>query len=275
MRTRIETVMPDDALNYLAMNMVNRRISPERVNAYAYSMANGDWQQNGESIKFNKRGELIDGQHRLSAVIKSGKPVTMLIAYDIDDDVNIIDRNRPRSATDVLRISGFTKCVVGNTTVAIVKLYAFMQEKLKVVSDSYIRDFVKKNEIYISRVNSLTNSRANQNSGIKLRNASVCLGLLYALNDGVTETELERFIDVLRKGFYKSESETAAIVLRNDIISGKFNTSDLNKKVVYVYAVENAIHDFVSAYPRKRSYLNSKYGYFSSQSNAKDMGVVK
>ena len=76
MKCEIMKVSPEMATKWLEKNIVNRRIRDYKVNAYARDMKNGDWRLNGEAIVFNKSGQLVDGQHRLNAIAKSGVTVS-------------------------------------------------------------------------------------------------------------------------------------------------------------------------------------------------------
>lgn len=49
-------------------------------------MSAGRWQENGETIIVGKSGNLLDGQHRLQAVIRSGVSIMAIIVFGVDDD---------------------------------------------------------------------------------------------------------------------------------------------------------------------------------------------
>jgi len=78
-------VTPDIAVQYLTKNQNNRPLDRFHVLKLSKDIADGKWSMNGDTIRFNKDGELIDGQHRLNAVIKAGVPVPMIIVTDIED----------------------------------------------------------------------------------------------------------------------------------------------------------------------------------------------
>lgn len=82
----LETLMtPNMAAEYLLKNTKNRRLDMRHVKKLANDMSNKKWVLNGDMIRFNTIGDLIDGQHRLHAVILSGETVPMGIVYDIED----------------------------------------------------------------------------------------------------------------------------------------------------------------------------------------------
>ena len=107
MQFKLVSVTPHMAAKWLEKNNSNRGLSAARVSAYARDMVDGNWQVTPQPIVFNVNGDLLDGQHRLNAVIECGKPIQMLIAKGCDHDIRkYIDRGRPRSLKDRLRMEG-------------------------------------------------------------------------------------------------------------------------------------------------------------------------
>lgn len=101
------TVTPELAAEWLRFNENNRSLSESAVAMLARSMSEGDWRLSGEAVKFSASGRLIDGQHRLAAVVLCGVPIPMLVVTGLDDDVvNVIDTGRKRSLGDRLRMAG-------------------------------------------------------------------------------------------------------------------------------------------------------------------------
>lgn len=100
-------VTPALAEEWLGSNIGNRHIRDAKVRMYARDMAAGDWRSTGESIKFDWSQRLIDGQHRLLAVIASGSTVRLLIARGLTPDAQrFLDTGAKRSAADALRMAG-------------------------------------------------------------------------------------------------------------------------------------------------------------------------
>jgi hypothetical protein len=84
---RIEELGPELAKDYLARNAPgNRTTRTQRVAMYAADMAAGRWLLNAQPITFSARGALLDGQHRLRAVLESGATVPMVIAEGVPDE---------------------------------------------------------------------------------------------------------------------------------------------------------------------------------------------
>lgn len=104
---RVQTVTPKLATQWLDANHTNRNVRDRVVNAYARDMQAGRWRVTGEAIKFAGDGRLIDGQHRLLAVIKTGRSIQMLIIRGLDNGVQeVLDSGASRTASDALRMRG-------------------------------------------------------------------------------------------------------------------------------------------------------------------------
>lgn len=103
----IETVKPETAREWLTLNVNNRHFRPRIVSAYARDMAAGNWRMSGEAIKFSTSGNLLDGQHRLHAVIEADVAVPMLVVRGVDEAAQaVMDTGAARSPGDALKLLG-------------------------------------------------------------------------------------------------------------------------------------------------------------------------
>jgi hypothetical protein len=103
MEMKQEEITPQRAADLLAKQVPNRRIRATKVDEWAADMSAGRWRPIMQPIMVNLDGLLIDGQHRLSAVIKSGVTVSMWVAYGVPDEHRrYIDSPTARTAADVL-----------------------------------------------------------------------------------------------------------------------------------------------------------------------------
>src|SRR5262249_18230952 len=83
----------------------NRTRKPAKIKEFAADMMDLQWKLTGDTIKFSNKARLRDGQNRLFACIRSGKPFRTHIVFGIDDDVfPWMDRGKPRSGADALHI---------------------------------------------------------------------------------------------------------------------------------------------------------------------------
>lgn len=103
----VEWISPDKAREYLGQNTHNRNLRSRVVRAYAEDIRNGDWQANGESIKFGVDGVLQDGQHRLAAIIEADTPLRVIVVRNLPAAAqDTIDTGAVRSFGDVLKLRG-------------------------------------------------------------------------------------------------------------------------------------------------------------------------
>ena len=85
MKTEVMTITPAMAEKWLAgTTFKNRNVSITAVNRYANDIQNGQWMLNGESIIIDDNGNVIDGQHRLRAILKSGASIQSVVVRGID-----------------------------------------------------------------------------------------------------------------------------------------------------------------------------------------------
>lgn len=118
----IVVVTPEMAKRWLAEhNTHNRPISETRVAQYIADMESGRWTFNGETIQFDKHGVLLNGQHRLMAIIATGIAQTFLIVRGLDRSSQItMDQGTRRNPKDQLQIAGI---VTDNTVAAAIRTY--------------------------------------------------------------------------------------------------------------------------------------------------------
>lgn len=99
-------VSPEKARELLAMNVCNRPISHRAVARLAESMKNGEWKQNGDTICVSD-GVLVDGQHRLSAIIESGVSIPVILVNGLQEGAFATkDCGKRRSISDYLSVVG-------------------------------------------------------------------------------------------------------------------------------------------------------------------------
>lgn len=103
----IENISPAEAKKMLGKNDNNRHLREKLVNHYVRQIQNNAWEINGETIKVAQDGLLLDGQHRLSAIVKSGKSVEFLVVRGLPKSVMpTIDIGRSRTVGDHLKMQG-------------------------------------------------------------------------------------------------------------------------------------------------------------------------
>lgn len=107
-----EKISPETAEHYLSFNESNRTQAASRILSYANQMAGDKWVENGETIKFDQDGMLIDGQNRLMAIVRAGKEnpgfegVEMLVVRGLPPVAkDTVDQGKPRSMGDLFKMN--------------------------------------------------------------------------------------------------------------------------------------------------------------------------
>lgn len=99
------TISPALAQQLLKRNSRNRKLRERAVGDYARDIAAGNWALNGEAIKIAANGDVLDGQHRLHAIVQADTTVDMFVVIGLDTDAQeTMDSGRRRSTGDVLSL---------------------------------------------------------------------------------------------------------------------------------------------------------------------------
>ena len=89
-------------------NEGNRPPKPNKVQQFATDMSSKRWGLTGDTLKFAPDGRLLDGQNRLAACVRSNKPFTTHVVFNIDPQLfGRMDIGKPRNPADVLHIAGY------------------------------------------------------------------------------------------------------------------------------------------------------------------------
>lgn len=87
------------------LNLKNRKPKPAKIKKYAADMMRG-WGLTGDTIKFGNDGFLKDGQNRLAASVRVGKPFVSHAVFGIDPNEFLrMDIGKNRTGADVFHIA--------------------------------------------------------------------------------------------------------------------------------------------------------------------------
>jgi hypothetical protein len=137
---RIERMLitPKLAAEWLARNTHNRIVRPIVVDRYSGAMERLEWVFNGEAIKWSWDGVLLDGQHRLLAIVQSGVAIETLVIFDLPPDVqDSLDHHVPRALRDVLTLRGERSA--SDLAASIIVVYRFEQQRFNYAISPTIR----------------------------------------------------------------------------------------------------------------------------------------
>ena len=256
----LETISPALAEIYLARNMEkNRHKRNTKIRTYAQDMKTGHWEIDTPDniISFNVNGELVNGQHRLEAIIESGTSVDRWVWRDVPETVHMFDRGTPRSTSDTLQIRGFNRDIATSTTIAMVrKLNEYVYGVSTRWTDDVVGDYLQEfgTELWLSG----TISAAKCGKNRLIQNASCQCAIYIAYRYGIHEDELRDFAKVCASGIQDYPWQTGAILLRNYILDHTGTYAQTKGGAEYLkelFMVANkAIWDYHNKTKRKTRY---------------------
>jgi hypothetical protein len=109
--TKEMTVTPQQATKWLEGNVHNRNVRDSVVSRYARDMKAGAWRLTHQGIAFDRAEErpdkvLVDGQHRLFAILESDTAVRMMVSFGVPMDAQgVIDDNLQRTMVDTMKLA--------------------------------------------------------------------------------------------------------------------------------------------------------------------------
>lgn len=84
-----------------------RKVRDERTNAVARNILDGRWLANAQAVQFNVKGELFDGFHRLTGIVKANRAALLLVAHEMPvETVQVVDTGASRNLGDYLHWRG-------------------------------------------------------------------------------------------------------------------------------------------------------------------------
>jgi hypothetical protein len=103
----VVNITPKKAREILANNTRNRRVRRAYVARLADAIRRGEWELNGEPIQIAADGTLLNGQHRLLAIVEANVPAKVVLVEGLPGETqDTIDTGSRRRLADVLALRG-------------------------------------------------------------------------------------------------------------------------------------------------------------------------
>lgn len=255
MEAKVQVITPELAKQYLSKNTNNyRSMSNSVVNAYATDMKTGNWKFNGDSIKFNKSGMLVDGQHRLAAIVKAGIPIQMMVITEIEDNIVTFDIGKNRTANQIAKAENLPIGVTNNATISAVSMLLTWDRKSTAPKQKIIEILSEDPEIWANAYYAC----AKGATVAICRKAPIVLASYCLIKQNNSYADICSFFEVVNSGFQIYGVECSpAIVLRNYILSEKYKKEfyTINGRSLLFSATLSAFRDFKAGSQRRKSYF--------------------
>lgn len=232
------------AKHWLLQNKTNRRLSEKLVVHFVNQMRQGNWELTGDSIKFAIDGTLLDGQHRLNAIVKYDKPVESIIVEGLKKEVfSVLDTGKVRSAADIISASGYrnsTNLAAISRAILLYKAGRYSQtagDKHFKVTNKMCLEFVEKTK-ELEEIASYCQNHIYQN--FRFAPLSI-IGMLYFIFSRKNQTKCDDFFAKYSNGIDLGETNPIRH-LREKLMKDSVNKSRLNatdKAALIVYTWNN------------------------------------
>jgi len=251
-----ELVTPAIAAAWLKKNTKNRNMRTTTVNAFAADMKRGAWSPTHQGIAFSTTGELIDGQHRLAAIVHSGCSIAFLICRDVPkrvtgvkaDVMDAIDRGNARSIADVLKLAHGLKvdahmiaaaCAM-IARIAIVKQRDQRMKKITLAQTLEILALYKDDLKFVSE---------NRPVALGLRSAPACAAVAFA--HAVEPAKTEEFYRKFATGI-GIDADSPVLAIRNHFLSANLGRGSLAARSHLSEVVLHGIYCYIKREPLPR-----------------------
>ena len=221
-KTIVVKMTPKKAKKILARNYKNQRtLKPGNLNFITNEIKNGNWALNGENIIIATNGNLLDGQTRLQAIIKTNTAVETLVTTGIEEKTfGTIDTGRSRTNGDYFTIVGEDKAKV------LASLCKFLYYWEKGVYSSLLKGEKVSSAVLDDILNKNLALRTIANNVDKKPVRSVCsptiFGAMYYLMSLSDSTLAKDFFYKLETGLGLKKGEPVAL-LREKLMQDKGN----------------------------------------------------
>lgn len=215
-------VTPEIAMKWLEeRNVNNRRLNEKRIQVMARDITEGRWMLTHVGIAFSTTGALIDGQHRLWAIIEANTPAELLVWQNVDPkSMMVIDCGKSRSMADILSIAGENDDV-NRDQVAILRAILGGFSCPPSLSPSETSEMLRcHGEAINFAMDNLPHIAAA--SGV---NTAITRAVIARAYYTVDAASLEKFCRMLTTGVVTSEDESVIALLRQQLLTVRSNSS--------------------------------------------------
>ncbi len=250
----VEILTMDQIDELLESKIQMRSLLRSVVGRYVESLNAGTFDGlNGETIKIDKKNRLIDGQHRLEAIRKFGKPVKLLVVRGLEPEAfDTIDTGKSRTISDVFGAHGIANAnatarasklllVWDQEKDEIIKSKAFNFQLFRKLDHHRIFEFYLKNKQLIDLY--IGFNVASKNKAI----SKFGKGLLTFCSIVLSRIDQDKayiFFETLRTGITKSKEWRPLIQARDEVLSDQKKAKSLqeNFKASLIFGLWNVIY---------------------------------
>ena len=243
-------ITPAMATAWLEKNTHNRPLRQSVIVKYARDMKSGRWLRTHEAVAIDREGRIVDGQHRLCAIVLADVPVTMMVAFDAEMDSQlVIDCGAMRSPFDVIRLTR------GHSEVSRAGLSIARQlcATKRIAHGPTRQEIIQAYDEHRRAIEFVTAAFSAHIRGVSTTPVMVVVARAWYSHD---RERLARFCQLLESGKGFAPGDEAALVLRNWLIMGKVAHSHKMTRESMIYGkTARALASFLIHEPVDKLYI--------------------
>lgn len=224
---KLMEITPEQAERWLAeANLDNRSLGERSSDRIAHDIKRNNFRLTHQGIAFDTNNVLVDGQHRLQAIVSAKKPVTMFVCFGLSPDCRMfIDGGKQRSFSDVASFKfgeGVNPRVASTARTMMDPFFEFNYSRYEQVL------FYEKHKTAIHAAIDLFRG------GESILTMGAVIGVFGRAHYTQQPEPLARFVDILKDPVTATVRpvERAAAMLREDLIRAR-SEGGRNRRLIY------------------------------------------
>ena len=232
-RVKINPILAQKWLDTRELN--NRFIRKAKVRNDAADMLAGNWYENGDVIRLAPDGELLDGMHRLNAIIKANAEITLWVAFDVPKQaMETIDIGAARSLNDHLKMAGEHNNVV---QAGVTRRYYAWTKGFRIYAGGspypsliVLRDFYTAHRDDVRYASKIGDDIRRKTQFLKVSFA----GMFYLVTSDIDRNDADEFKDRLIDGENLSQNHPIAALRRRLLSFGANNLDHWDRLAMFI-----------------------------------------
>lgn len=240
-KTAIVTITPEIAQQLLDNTdmTIQRKANHGQVKFLTREILKGNWALNGDAIRQDVLGNIIDGQHRLKACVRSKTNIETLFVKGLPTEsiVTIDMGQKSRNNSDVLEMSRRKKFKYSGSISSSAKFINNFDSKVfssnsdrKIATYMSGADYLEWIKSHEDIFDSVAESMRIRSNGDKLISSPVFCGLKYIF-DRLNKDKSNLFFQQLSDGYGLKSTDTL-FTLRKKLINNRFKSTRMTQKTI-------------------------------------------
>lgn len=245
-----ETLEPEQCRQLLQWNTNNRKLNRRKVEEYKRDIVDGKWEVNGEAISIDINGQLLNGQHRLTAALEANIPFTTVVVRGLSPEViHTIDTGKKRTYADRLYMNDVPHATGVAATMKVLANLAFGQSKIRSLTHSQM-------DMILTKHPGIVESAQKTNKIFPKMNTNIGAGHYIIRYLNYPETIAENLIAVWKTG-QATYSDDAMVFVREYLIRHQHNelkvSADFKRRLF-----NTGLEKFIQRKPMMNARINGK-----------------